>query len=212
MPVVPVLAYIGTAVGASAGTAAAVGGVVVASTAAAAYGTYASVQASRKQAAVASSVANYNAKVDVANAQQLEMDSAANVAKQRRDNAVYLASQRAAYSASGVLGGTGSPMAVLATGAGRMEQDIQQYHSDINKKEEQLYESAAQGVAEGGATAEAYHLQGSADLFRGIGSVANIAGSWMSRFDTSGSGSYKNFGSKRNYGVDGSPALAAGYA
>ena len=137
---------------------------------------YESKKASDAQAKLATSTANYNAQVDVANAQQLAMDASANIDKQRRDDASYMSNQRAAYAASGVLSGTGSPMTVEATTAGRMEQDIQQYWTSVQEKESTLYAAASMDVLEGQDTAEIYHLQGTADIFKGIGSVASIAG------------------------------------
>jgi len=135
-----------------------------------------SARVASQQATAATTIANYNAKVDIANAQQMGMDAAANISKQRTEDQSYLSSQRAAYAASGILGGTGSPLAVQATTAGRQEQDIQQYYANTQEKEAGLYEAAQLGVYEGAEQASAYHLQGAADIFKGIGDVASISG------------------------------------
>lgn len=132
--------------------------------------------AANKQANVATSVANYNAKVDIANAQQVQLDAAANVNKQRQENDAYKSKMRVAYAASGILSGSGTPMQALATTAGRQEQDIQQYWSGVNQKTDRLYASASEGVAEGQAESEIYHLQAASAVIKGIGSMAGMFG------------------------------------
>ncbi len=175
MPVIPVFAVIGEALGAGAGEAAAVGATAV-SVAATAAGTAISIEASNAQARAASQAADYNAAVDKAQAQQLALDAQANIQKQRQDDQAYQSNQRAALAASGVLSGTGSPMALQATTAGRQEQDIQQYWTSTQEKESQLYGSAEEGVYEGAEQSDIYHLQGVGDLFQGVGGVASAFG------------------------------------
>ena len=182
MPVlVPVFAYIGTAVGASAATATATGVAVTATVAAGAAAATMAAEASSRQASAAAHAADYNAKVDIANAQQLSMNANANIAKQRQDAATYQSDQRAALAASGVLSGTGSPMQLQATTAARQEQDIQTYWTSVQEKESQLYASAEEGVYEGQEQADIYHLQGAADIFNGIGGIAGDIGGAMAR-------------------------------
>lgn len=134
------------------------------------------VTAANKQAAVATSVANYNAKLDIKNAQQLALNAQANVAKQRTENEAYRSKIRVAYAASGILSGSGTPMSVLATTAGRQEQDIQNYWSSVNQKSDQYYAKAAEGIAEGDAMADVYHLQAASAAIKGIGSMASAFG------------------------------------
>jgi hypothetical protein len=135
-----------------------------------------SVEASNQQARAAAQAADYNSKIDQANAQQLAMNANANITKQRQDDATYQADQRAALAASGVLSGTGSPMELQATTAMRQEQDIQTYWTSVQEKESQLYSSAAEGVYEGQEEADIYHLQGATDIFNGIGSMTGDVG------------------------------------
>ena len=175
MPVIPVFAAIGAAEGATAATAAVAGGLTVASVAAAGGAAYMSARASSEQASAAARAADYNAKVDVANAQQLALNANANIAAQRQKDESYQSDQRAALAASGVLSGTGSPMEVQATTAGRQEQDIQKYWASVQEKESQLYASAQEGVVEGQEEADIYHLQGAGDIFSGIGNMENAA-------------------------------------
>lgn len=136
----------------------------------------ASDAASQRQAAAASQIAAYNASIDVANATQTQMTAAANVTKQRTNDAAFLSAQRAAYAASGIDSGSGSPMAVLATTAGRQEQDIQQYWANEAQVQQKDYEEAAAGIFEGDEEASMYHLEGAADIFKGIGGAAQIVG------------------------------------
>ncbi len=136
-----------------------------------------------KQGAVAGQVADYNAKLDEANAAQLALDAHANIQRQRQDNSTYLSSQRAAYAASGVLSGTGSPMIVQATTAGRMEEDVQNYWRQTQQRESNLYAAGqmerfggANQAAAAEAQAQAYRLKAVSSIFDGIGGVAKIAG------------------------------------
>ena len=130
-----------------------------------------------KQASAAASAADYNAKLDIVKAQQLTMDANANISKQREQDATYMSSQRAALAAAGVLENTGSPLSLEATTAGRMEQNIQQYWTTVERRETALYESAQEGVEAGAEEASIYHLEGAADIFKGIGGVASTAAS-----------------------------------
>ena len=145
------------------------------SVAAAGSSAYMSARASSEQASAAASAADYNAKVDVANAQQQALDANANITKQRQQDQEYQSDQRAAFAASGVLSGTGSPMEVQATTAGRQEQNIQQYWTSVQEKESAQYAAAEEGVVEGQEEADIYHLQGAGDIFSGIGNMENAA-------------------------------------
>ena len=135
-----------------------------------------SALAASKQAKMAAKVADYNAKVDIVHANQIAMNENANIAKQRLKNAAYLSEQRSQYAASGILGGTGSPLALEATTVGRMEQDIQQDWTNVQTQESNLYSAAKFGIYEGQQESEMYHLEGAADIFKGIGGIANIIG------------------------------------
>jgi len=125
-----------------------------------------------KNATYAAKVADYNAKVDIANAQQQAMNAQANIQTQRKEGGELLSRQRAAYAASGVLSDSGSSLAVQATTAARLEQNIQQYWNETQQKESQLYTAAGMEVAKGKAQAKAYHLEAAADMFKAVGSMA----------------------------------------
>lgn len=129
-----------------------------------------------QEAAAASQAAQYNADLDIANAKQDAENAKANISTQRQKDASYLSTQRAALAASGVLSDTGSPMEVQATTAGRMEQNVQQYWTSEQESESTLYEAAQEGVYEGAEAADTYHLEGTAAIFSGIGTIANTTG------------------------------------
>ena len=127
-----------------------------------------------KQATYAAKVADYNAKVDIANAQQEAMNAQANIQSQRLKDEAYLSSQRAAYAASGVLSDTGTPMAVQATTAARLEHNIQQYWNQVQQREATGYTQAQMDVMRGKQQAQAYHMQAIGDYFKAAGDITNV--------------------------------------
>lgn len=161
-----------------------------------------------KAASSAAAMGDYNAKVDIANAQQTSLDAAQNVRNQRIEDQSFLSGQRASYAASGVLSGTGSAMAVQATSAGRMEQNIQQYWQNENAKINQDYASAQVGVYQGQEQASTDHLEGASDIFKGIGSALSIAGGAMK--DAPGGGGGDGGGSSGGGGFSDNTNLAPG--
>ena len=179
------------------------------SVASAAGGAYMAARASSQQADAASQAANYNAKVDVANAQQQALNANANIQKQRQKDQEYQSDQRAALAASGVLSGTGSPMEVQATTAGRQEQDIQQYWTSVQEKESAEYAAADEGVVEGQEEASMYHLQGAADILSGIGSMASSFGKFANP-GPSGSGSPEDSDAEQPFTTTGSEFSSIG--
>lgn len=141
----------------------------------------ASASASSRQASAAAKVADYNANLDIANAKQSALNAQANITAKRKDDSAYTSAQRAAYAADGILSGTGSPMALQAETVGRQEQDIQQFWTTEQQNENTQYDAAELGVYEGAEQASAYHLEGAAEIFQGIGSAAvAVAGGYKS--------------------------------
>lgn len=178
MPVAPIFAYIGTAVGASAATATATGVAVVgtaASVGATGYSMYAQNKAAKNAAAVDTAAAAYNAKYDEAMARQLDLDTIQNVRTQRKEGEVYLSKQRASYAAAGVLENSGSALASEITNAGRLEQQLQQQWVNSQQKQQAYYSKARVGVLEGEARAEADRAQGTLALINGGASLARQA-------------------------------------
>src|SRR5690348_14433594 len=143
MPVVPVMAAIGTAMGATAATVAAKG-----------YSMVQQNKAAKQSAQLAKDTAGYNAKVDLADAKQIELDTTANVQAARRDAAVYSSRQQAAYAASGVYN-SGSALHVQAETAGRLEQRTLQEQLNSTQELQKRQNSARLFVIYGDAAASA---------------------------------------------------------
>lgn len=182
--VIPLFAAIGGAVGAT-GAGAAAAGVVVAGTAASvgftAYSALAQNKAARNAARVEEATADFNARADLAAAQQLDLDTQQNIRTAREENAVYLSRQAASYAAAGVLATSGSPLHAQITNAGKMEQQIQQAWANSNQKQQQYAAAAKIGRLEGAARADADRAQGTIALING---GAKIAGQLYGAYDS----------------------------
>jgi hypothetical protein len=196
MPVVPIMAYIGTAMGASAATAAAVGvatTATVASVAGQGYSMYETNKAGKQAAGVALSVGQYNARVDENQAKQLELDADANIANARRSAAIYTSRQRAAYASSGVLS-SGSPLAVEATTAGRFEQQIQQMKVNTGQEAAKARAAGSVGILYAQAQADAIRTQTESALVRGgVGILSTVSGAYGSGQFSGLGGNWGNF-------------------
>ncbi len=163
-----------------------------------AYGAYKQHQAAKDAASVDTAIGDYNAKVDIAQAEQLQLDTLQNIQTQRENNAVYLSQQHAAYASAGVLADSGSPLAAQITNAGRMEMQLQQEYANSQQRQKQLYSSASIGRLEGYARAESDKAQGTIALING---GANLAGQFYSAYNNGTfSGNSKQIGpSKVDY-------------
>jgi hypothetical protein len=131
-------------------------------------------QSSRRAAATARTVADYNAAQDQAQARQAEIDAQENIRRQRDANKTYLSKQRSAMAAAGVLE-TGSELDLLATTAGRMEQGIQDQWRGTEIGTQNLYAAAKVGQLEGYAQADYYSSQATASLFSTGAKLADTA-------------------------------------
>jgi hypothetical protein len=140
-------------------------------------------KAAKQAAQTATNVANYNASIDINTAKQNDINSQTNIDRERESNKIYLSRQRSAIAAAGVLE-SGSPLDLMATTAGKMETGIQDEWRDTNMTDENLYSSAAAGVQEGAAQAQADNIQGQASLFSGIGQLAGEAGSAVGAYNS----------------------------
>ena len=116
----------------------------VASLALSAGSAYMQARAKQQQKQTGLAVANYNAKLDEVQANQLAFDTEENIRGTRRDAATYISRQAAGYAAAGVLN-TGSPLAVMASTAGRAEQSMQQRYTEAAAKEEQIRQAGKMG-------------------------------------------------------------------
>ena len=151
------------------------------SMAATAYSAYKQHQAAKNAASVDTATADYNAKVDIEQAEQLQLDTLQNIQTQRENNAVYLSQQHASYASAGVLANSGSPLAAQITNAGRMEMQLQQEYVNSQQRQKQLYSSASIGRLEGDARASADRAQGTIALING---GANLAGQFYQGYNS----------------------------
>lgn len=139
-------------------------------------------------AANATAVADYNARVDQAAAEQTDLDARANITSMRRDASVYMSRQTAAFANAGVRADTGSPLAVRAATAGRLAMREQQAYTDAQAKEQRFAAAGRVGQLEGQAAAEGYHGQATAAVLSGAGRVASLLGGAYQSGMFSGSG------------------------
>ena len=123
-------------------------------------------QANKQSEATALWTAKHNAAIDIEQAQQLDMDTLQNIRASRADDKVYLSHQATAYAASGVLM-SGSPLSVMATTAGKLEQRNQQMYVNSEHKQQEMYSAAQAGLAYGQASAQATSIQNDAQMLSG---------------------------------------------
>lgn len=136
------------------------------------YGAVETKRANDSAARTAASVADYNAKLDRADAEQIELDAKTNIASLRKDATTYMSRQTSAYAAAGIRTDTGSPLAVEAATAGKYELQAQRLWSDANAKAEHLESQAQAGLRQGEAQADQYHMQGVAAVLNGASKVS----------------------------------------
>ena len=119
--------------------------------------------AAGQAADLALATSQHNAAIDISQAKQLDLDTIQNIRTERAQDAVYMSRQASSYASAGVLS-SGSPLAVQATTAGRLEQGIQQAYVSSQQKQQQMYAAAKVGQLYGGAQAQAYRTEG--DILR----------------------------------------------
>lgn len=139
------------------------------------YGAVQQNNAARSAAQVDTAAADYNARYDIAAAQQLDLDTQQNIRTARAENVTYLSRQAASYAAAGVLANSGSPLHAQITNAGRMEQQIQQEWVNSQQKQQQYASSARIGRLEGAAKAESDRMSGTLALINGGATLARNA-------------------------------------
>ncbi len=150
-------------------------GVAAFSIGATAYGAIQSNKADQNAAAVDTATAQFNARVDYENAEQIDLNTQQNIDTERQSDATYLSREAAGYAASGVLATTGSALRSQITNVGRMTQRIQQEYQQSQIQQNNLYEAAKVGVAEGNAQASADSAAGTLALIDGGASIAGQA-------------------------------------
>lgn len=145
-----------------------------------AYGAIQADKADQTAASVDTATAAFNNKVDIAQAQQIDEDTLANIDIERQDANTYLSREAAGFAASGVIATTGSPLHAQLTNVGRFTQQEQQKYLDAQVSEENLYIEGEEGVALGSAQASADSASGTLALVNG---AAKIAGSSFGGFN-----------------------------
>jgi hypothetical protein len=149
---------------------------IVASAAIQGYGMYEQNKAAKSSAGLATATSGYNARVDMAEAKQIELDSTQNTRNSRKEADIYLSRQKASYAASGVLA-SGSPLAAMASTAGALEQRTLQDRSDAMREASKRESAARIGVAYGDATAAGIRAQNRVDMFRGGAQILSTVAS-----------------------------------
>ena len=189
-----------------------IGAALVVAAGATVYSAVEQKKAADSAAATSTAVAGYNARLDRAESEQLDLDTQANIAAMRKDAATYMSRQTSAYAASGVMANTGSPLVARAATAGALELQMQQKWTDLNAHKEMLESKAQAGVAEGQAQADQYHMQGTAAVMNGAAKVASMAasaygagvfGSAGSNTSTALSGNWEGGGPSSSIGGEG---------
>ncbi len=130
--------------------------------------------AAKKAGKLALDTATYNANIDIAQAQQMDLDTNANIRSTRAEDKVYVSRQKTAYAAAGVLS-SGSPLSVEATTVGRFEQRVQQEYTNSQQRQQQLYGAAKQGIQYGEAQASAIKTQNDAAMLAGGAKLLSTA-------------------------------------
>jgi len=154
MPALPVIAYAVSA-------AATIGSAVMAN------------KASKDAQSNAQAVGQYNAQVDRADAQQIDLNTQANIAAMRRDAATYMSRQAAAYAGAGIVANTGSALQTQVATAGRFALREQQAFVDAGAQEQKLELAAQEGIRESTAQGEEYALEGEAAVMNGASKLVS---------------------------------------
>ena len=133
-------------------------------TAVSAYGQYQSGQAQK-------AAANYNARVQEAQAIQQDMENRENIRRERKSGQGLLSSQRQKLGASGVVIQTGSPLEVLGRTAGELELRAQDAARAGRSNLQYGLSQAQMTKWEGKQAAKAATIGASGTLLQGIGSA-----------------------------------------
>ena len=133
-------------------------------TAVSAYGQYQSGQAQK-------AAANYNARVQEAQAIQQDMENRENIRRERKAGQGLLSSQRQKLGASGVVIQTGSPLEVLGRTAGELELRAQDAARAGRSNLQYGLSQAQMTKWEGKQAATAATIGASGTLLQGIGSA-----------------------------------------
>jgi len=154
MPAIPIIAVAATL--ASAGVAA-----------------YSQVQ----QGKIAEATARYNAQLQETEAEQADLEAREELRRLRVMNQEQLAARRAEIGASGVVGFTGSPLAVLGEEAGRLELKAQDMSRAATLQRQRGFAGAAMTRWEGRNYAKASNVAAGGTILGGVSKAASGYGS-----------------------------------
>jgi hypothetical protein len=169
----PFFTSVGLALGASASSAALVGGLATVAVGTTVVGTGVSVYGQMQQAKTAKKMGEYNAKLAENQALQTEMDSREQLRRSSIGNKRIMATQRVSYAKAGV-DTAGTPLAIMAESAGNLKLANLDYSRQVDQKVTGLYGQAGADRALGAQQARAAYIGAGASLLQGTASVASM--------------------------------------
>jgi hypothetical protein len=169
----PFFTSVGLALGASAASAAAVGGLATVAVGATVVGTGVSVYGQMQQAQTAKKMGAYNAKLAENQALQTEMDSREQMRRTSIGNKRIMATHRVSYAKAGV-DTAGTPLAVMAETAGNLKLSSLDYMKKTGQDVTALYGQAGASRALGAQQAQAAYIGAGASLLSGASSMASM--------------------------------------
>jgi len=130
--------------------------------------------AARKASNTAAITSIYNNKLDQMQAQQVDQDSSVAVQGMREDAEAYVSKQRGQYAAAGIVADTGSPLAIQAETAGKLELRAQHAFMESSAKQGQLYSEGAAGLYYGRSEQDQISEQSQAATLTGAARIAGM--------------------------------------
>jgi hypothetical protein len=127
-----------------------------------------------QQAKTAKAIGRWNAQAAENQARQTEMDAAEGMRRKRKENARFLASQRARYAKAGVLE-EGTPLELLAENAGNLEMEALDYQRQTRIQAAGLRAGGRMERDMANAQARAAQIGAGSSLLSGAATVAGSA-------------------------------------
>lgn len=144
-------------------------------------------KAARDAQRTVKNTAAYNNVVDQVKAQQIDQDANTNIRAMREEAATYISKQQGQYAAAGIIANTGSPLAVQATTAGRLELRAQHVFMDSRAREGMAYSEGAMGLRYGQSQNDQIGMQATAATLSGAAKITGQAYSGYQTFGSAGS-------------------------
>lgn len=127
-----------------------------------------------QQGKIAEATANYNADVQEAEATQADMEMREEIRRLRQRNRETLAERRVDIATSGVVGFTGSPLAVLGEEAGRLELAAQDAARVATLNRQRGFSEAAMGRIGGKLAAKGANLAATGTVLGAVGRLGSM--------------------------------------